>query len=215
MPPGVITDENTSGGCRGAVLRGFVEPPADDLAPARDSTRSTATGLGRAVAEWLVVLVCAVSVALLLRILLFQAFWIPSESMENTLRAGDRVLVNKLSYAVGDVTRGDVVVFRRPAEQPGEIRDLIKRVVGVEGDVVEVRAQTLFVNGRPVEEAYLDGAERMPDFAPVEVPTGHVFVMGDNRDASYDSRFFGPVASAQIVGRAFVLFWPPGRADLL
>ncbi len=171
--------------------------------------------LGRALTEWLFVLVGAVVVALVLRVFLFQAFWIPSESMEHTLQAEDRVLVNKLSYRLHDVHRGDVVVFRRPDEQAGEIRDLIKRVVAVEGDVVEGRDNQLYVNGEPVIEPYLDDNEVIGDFAPVEVPASEVFVMGDNRDESYDSRFFGTVPEDRILGRAFVLFWPMNRAGTL
>jgi signal peptidase I len=181
--------------------------------------------------EWLVVMVGAVVVALLLRVFVLQAFWIPSESMEHTLDVDDRVLVNKLSYVVGDVSRGDIVVFRRPDDQPAEIRELIKRVIGVAGDVVEGRDNQVLVNGQAVAEPYLasdDGLTiaspsndassndaSLNDFGPVEVGEGQVFVMGDNRTESWDSRSFGPVSTDRIVGRAFVLFWPLGRADLL
>lgn len=188
----------------------LAEPAAVEEDPVLD--RYT---LGRALTEWLFVLVGAVVVALILRVFLFQAFWIPSESMEHTLQAEDRVLVNKLSYRLHDVNRGDVVVFRRPDEQAGEIRDLIKRVVAVEGDVVEAHDNQLHINGEPSVEPYLDEGEVIGDFGPVEVPASEVFLMGDNRDESYDSRFFGTVHEDRIVGRAFVLFWPMSRTGTL
>ncbi len=203
------------------LLRDFVARPADDasllagpvlVGEDPDLDRYT---LGRALTEWLFVLVGAVAVALVLRVFVFQAFWIPSESMEHTLQAEDRVLVNKLSYRLHEVQRGDVVVFRRPDEQASEIRDLIKRVVAVEGDVVEAHDNRLYINGEPSTEPYLDTEEVIGDFGPVEVPPSEVFVMGDNRDESYDSRFFGTVHEDRIVGRAFVLFWPMRRAGAL
>ena len=181
--------------------------PADPVA-LRQSLR-------KALSEWTVVIVGAVIVALVLRAFLFQAYWIPSESMESTLRTNDRVLVNKISYRLHDVNRGDVVVFERPDDEPGEIRDLVKRVIGLEGDVVEGRGNDIFVNGERLIEPYLAADEITSDFGPVEVPTGHVFVMGDNRDRSFDSRFFGPIGTERIVGRAFFLFWPLSRTGAL
>ncbi len=170
---------------------------------------------GRFVAEWVVVLVGAVAFALVLRVALFQAFWIPSESMETTLQLQDRVLVNKLSYRLHDVNRGDVVVFRRPDDEQAEIRDLIKRVIGLPGDVVEGRDNSVWINGQRLEESYLADDEVILPFGPITVEDGHVFVMGDNRDMSLDSRFFGTVPEERIVGRAFVLFWPLDRIGFL
>lgn len=164
--------------------------------------------------EWAVVIVGAVLVALLLRASLFQAFWIPSESMETTLLVHDRVLVNKLSYKLHDVNRGDVVVFVRPDDEPG-IRDLIKRVIGLPGDTIEARDNVVYVNGSRLEEPYLDPGIITDDFGPVVVPEGQMFVMGDNREASFDSRRFGTVDESRIVGRAFVLFWPLNRVGWL
>jgi signal peptidase I len=174
--------------------------------------RSKAT---RNALEWAVVLVGAVLVALLLRASLFQAFWIPSESMEATLEVNDRVLVNKLSYRLHDIHRGDVVVFERPNTRPGEIKDLIKRVIGLPGDTIEVRDNAVFVNSTRLIEPYLDEADEMEDYGPSVVPEGEIFVMGDNRDESQDSRAFGTVSQDQVVGRAFVLFWPVNRVGWL
>lgn len=169
----------------------------------------------RGVLEWLVVLGSAVVVALLLRAFLFQAFFIPSESMEETLRVDDRVLVNKLSYRIGDVSRGEVVVFRRPDDQPGEFRDLIKRVIGLPGESIEARDNTIFIDGQVLIEPYLTPGEVIGDFGPVVIPEGEYFVMGDNRDNSGDSRIFGTVNEERFIGRAFFLFWPLDRIGSL
>jgi signal peptidase I len=167
----------------------------------------------RSLVEWAVVIGGALLVALVIQAFLFQAFYIPSESMDPTLQIGDRVLVNKLSYDLHDVNRGDVVVFERPPnEPPSDVHDLIKRVVGLPGDTVEGIDGTVYINGEALDESYLpDGTVTSP-FKPVVVPEGHVFVMGDNRGNSRDSRFFGPIDESLIVGRAFVIVWPLGRA---
>jgi len=169
--------------------------------------------------EWAVVIVGAILVAFLVKTFLVQAFEIPSPSMEMTLVKGDRVLVNKLSYDLHDVNRGDVIVFTRPAALSGGPvgpKDLSQRGSGRPGDTVQSRDGKVYVNGRQLEEPYLqkgvvtDGMEE-----PVTVPKGHVWVMGDNRGDSADSRVFGPVAEDTIVGRAFMRMWPPARIGSL
>lgn len=169
----------------------------------------------RGAAEWFVVLGSAVIVALLLRAFLFQAFFIPSESMEATLLVHDRVLVNKLSYRFGDVQRGEVVVFRRLDDQPGQFRDLIKRVIGLPGETIEARDNTIYIDGLVLIEPYLTPGEVIGDFDPVQIPEGEFFVMGDNRDNSGDSRVFGTIQEDQLTGRAFFLFWPIDRIGSL
>jgi signal peptidase I len=167
----------------------------------------------RSLIEWAVVIGGALLVALVIQATLFQAFYIPSESMETTLVEGDRVLVNKLADSTSDISRGDVIVFERPPEEaPSEIQDLIKRVVGLPGDTVEGRDGIVYVNGEPLDEDYLDDGIVTSPFSAVVVPDGELFVMGDNRGNSRDSRFFGPIDGDLIVGRAFVIVWPLGRA---
>lgn len=161
----------------------------------------------RGAAEWVVIVLGALAMALVVKTFLIQAFYIPSLSMSPTLEVDDRVLVNKLSYDLHDVNRGDVVVFHSP-RQSGEVKDLIKRVVGLPGDTVESRNGNLVVNGRMLEEPYLQPSEQTDDLERITIPSGHVFVMGDNRDNSSDSRVFGPVEESLIVGRAFVKVWP-------
>lgn len=178
-----------------------------------------------------VLVVVALGVAVLIKTFLVQAFYIPSASMEPTLLPGDRVLVNKLTYRVGEPSRGDVVVFDSPfdVDAPESIpralvrnvaealgigspaSDFIKRVVALPGDTVEIHEGRVFVNGEPLEEGYVQEESFLGEYAAVEVPAGHVFVMGDNRNHSQDSRVFGPVAIDQVVGRAFVRVWPITR----
>ncbi len=142
-----------------------------------------------------------------------EAFYIPSESMVPTLEVGDRVFVNKFVYRFSEPERGDIVVFE--SVEGGE-QDLIKRVVAIPGDNVSVQNGALFINGERREEPYVNN--KFPDdsfYGPTTVPQGSVFVMGDNRNNSRDSRFFGPVAVEHIEGEAFVTFWPPSHVGLL
>lgn len=170
--------------------------------------------------EWVAVIVGALVVALVVKTFLFQAFYIPSASMEPTLQKGDRVLVNKVSYDLHDVRRGDVIVFALPDDQvgPDGIRDLIKRAVGLPGDVIETRDGVVYINDRALDEPYLaEGTvtgdpndAQNPAIPRQTVPDGHVFVLGDNRSNSADSRYAnrGPIPIDSIVGRAFVIVWP-------
>ena len=162
----------------------------------------------RTIIEWVAVIGGALAVALVIQSFLVQAFYIPSSSMEPTLEVGDRVLVNKLSYDLHDVNRGDLVVFERPDGSAGDIKDLIKRAIGLPGETVEIRDGSVLIDGRVLDEPYLADEEVLVEFAPVVVPEDQVFVMGDNRDDSRDSRAFGPITIDSIVGRAFVRVWP-------
>ena len=181
----------------------------------------------RSLVEWVAVIVGALVVALVVKTFLFQAFFIPSASMEPTLEEGDRVLVNKLSYDLHDIRRGDIVVFELPPDKVGSdgIKDLIKRVIGLPGDVIETRDGVVYINDRRLDEPYLpegtltgDPANgNNPAIERQTVPEGTVFVMGDNRDNSHDSRYAdrGPIPIESVVGRAFVLVWPPGEMGTL
>jgi signal peptidase I len=195
-----------------------VAGPADDHPP-RHVAASTPDRV-RSVVEWVAVIVGALIVALVVKTFLFQAFYIPSESMEPTLETDDRVLVNKLSYDLHDVNRGDVIVFELPPDKvgPDGIKDLIKRVIGLPGDVIESRDGVVYINDRRLDEPYLaDGVitgdpedPLNPSIERQTVPEDHVFVLGDNRSNSADSRYAyrGPIPIDTIVGRAFVVVWP-------
>ena len=162
-------------------------------------------------AEWIIVIIVAVTAALLVRAFVLQQFAVSGHSMDTTLHDGDRVLVNKLSYRLHDPNRGDVVVLKT-IEGAGE-RDLIKRVVALPGETVEYRACVLYIDGRELIEPYLDPTVVTPtscggDQAKITVPDETVFVLGDNRGGSKDSRDIGPVSYADLLGRAFVIIWP-------
>lgn len=184
--------------------------------------------------EFPLLVVAALLIAVVIKTFLFQAFWIPSSSMEDTLQVFDRVLVSKISYEMSDIAPGDIIVFDDPRpgfEQPDEgpferaVRNLkesvglvtpqsefIKRVIGLPGDVVEGREGGVFVNDVRLVEPYLRNPETpVRSFGPVEVPPSALFVMGDNRQGSQDSRFFGPIPIDEVVGKAFVIIWPTDR----
>ncbi len=173
----------------------------------------------------------ALGIAVLIKTFAFQAFYIPSPSMEDTLRINDRVLVNKLSYRIGDIERGDIVVFddpngvHEPEAVPAAVvrhllesvglstpdSEVIKRVIGIGGDTIAIHDGKVHVNDQPIDEPYLHPTTAMPDFGPVVVDEGQIFVMGDNRNASRDSRFFGTIPIDTVIGRAFVILWPPAH----
>jgi signal peptidase I len=206
------------------------EPGVEPEEPGADRPRSALEGVAatgvrrrrrrqsatRNLVEWVIVLVGALVVALVVKTFLLQAFYIPSGSMEPTLRENDRVLVLKLGYDLEDVDRGDVIVFERPESWgPGDIEDLIKRVIGLPGDTVAVIDGAVFVNGTPLEEPWLPDGARTPPFFPESgcvpectIPEGSVFVLGDNRSNSAASNQYGPVPFDHVVGRAFVRVWP-------
>ncbi len=162
--------------------------------------------------EWTLVVVLTLALSLGLRAVVVGAFYIPSTSMEPTLTEGTRVLMNRLAYLSVSPQRGEVIVFGSP-EAVGDYApaELIKRVVGVAGDTVEGRGGHLYVNGARQVEPHLAEPLSTSDFPPVEVPVEHVFVMGDNRHNSQDSRAFGPVPLDDVRGRAFVRYWPPSN----
>lgn len=163
----------------------------------------------RVALEWTLLIAASLAVALLARGFLVQAFFIPSESMLPTLHKNDRVLVNKLSYRLHDVHRGDVVVFEAP---PGagttSVKDLIKRVIGLPGETIEGRGGEIYINGEPLDEPYLPPNVRAKDFLAEKIPPERYWVLGDNRQDSRDSTYFKSIPRSSIVGRAFVRIWP-------
>lgn len=156
--------------------------------------------------------------ALAIRGYVAETFSIPSGSMERTLLVNDRVLVDKLSYDFGDIERGDVVVFDGTGvyDRPGEGQYYIKRVIGLPGDTVRCcdAEGRVTVNGKPLQEPYLFEDNHRP-FGPIVVPAGHLFVMGDHRSDSFDSRDVGTVAQTAVVGKAELRVWPVGRLGWL
>ena len=199
-------------------LRAEPEPTPAAATPSvlTTPTRSAADRRrNRNIVEWVGIVAGALILALIVKTFLFQAFYIPSLSMYPTLHKGDRVLVNKVSYDLHDVHRGDIVVFERPPSEPASIKDLIKRVIGLPGDVIEAREGIVYVNGTALVEKYIDSGDRTDNLPRQTIPKDDLFVMGDNRNNSEDSRVFGPIPEKTVVGRAFVRVWPVTRLGLL
>jgi signal peptidase I len=177
-------------------------------------------------------------IAFLVKTFVAQAFFIPSESMVHTLEVGDRVLVSRVSYQLHEPRRGDIVVFTSPFETQGKgdsrslpsrvihtvlesvglrqpsTEDFIKRVIGLPGETVEGKNGKILINGRELVEPYL-AEEPVGDFPPKAIPKGQLWVMGDNRNRSSDSRVFGPIKKSKIVGRAILRIWPVTRLGFL
>jgi signal peptidase I len=158
--------------------------------------------------EWVVVILGAVVITVLLRTFAFQTFYIPSESMVPTLQVGDRIVVNKLA---DDFHLGDIVVFERPDTWNAEHDVLIKRVIALEGQTIEIRENTVFIDDQKLVEPYLAEDATMSDYGPFTVPDNQLFVMGDNRTFSSDSRDNGPIPADNVVGRAALRIWPLGE----
>ncbi len=174
--------------------------------PAKRSSEKPRSVLGTVV-EIVIIVAAAFAIAMLVQLFLVKPFTIPSVSMEPTLMVGDRVLVNRLTYHFRDPKRGDVVVFRSPIQD----ENLIKRIVAVGGDTVEVKDGALYLNGQRQVEPELKDQTIDGVFPATTIPAGDVFMMGDNRNDSEDGRVFGPVSTKAIVGKAFVVYWPIRR----
>jgi signal peptidase I len=185
-----------------------------------------------------VLIIIAFAIALVVKTFALQAFYIPSVSMDPTLEVGDRVLVEKIGYRIGSPARGDIVVFQRDLQEPEPPRsvwtrvgdafrelfgfptsgreNLIKRVVAVGGEEIEGRNGRVYVDGEPLEEPWLANGEVSTfDFPVTTIPEGMIFVMGDNRDESGDSRSFGPISEDRVVGKAFFSVWPLSHAGAI
>ncbi len=206
----------------------------DHPRPAHDGTHGLRVP---AVLELPLLVALAVLVAFLVKTFVMQAFYIPSESMVPQLRVGDRVLVSKVAYDLHSPRRGDIVVFDSPNPAPPDrspylkravrtilesvglvqpsTEEFIKRVIALPGERVEGRDGHVFVDGRQLMEPYLPPSLLVGDFRPVSVPPGDLWVMGDNRPNSSDSRVFGPIRRSKVVGRAILRIWPLPRSAFL
>jgi len=210
--------------------------PSGSPGPAGPAGEKEESGLGF-LRELPILVLVAFAIALIIKSFVVQAFYIPSGSMENTLLINDRVLVSKFIYRFKDPKPGDIVVFVAPASATGNLppapggisgffnslkeglglpssqRDFIKRVVAVGGDTVQVKDNALYVNSVRKDEPYLKdhNPSSMNDFGPVKVQPDHLFVMGDNRGNSDDSRMFGTIGKSSVLGQAFLRIWPPNR----
>lgn len=186
--------------------------------------------------EITVIVIVAVVVAIVVRAFLLQLFYIPSPSMDPTLKVNDKIFVNKLSYNFHDIERGDIVVFDAPKsiyensvaqhninKDAPVIKDLIKRVIGLPGETVEGKCKDdslmceldIYIDGKKLNEPYLVPGMLNAPFSSGQIPANSYFVMGDNRDNSEDGRIFGPIDKDMIVGRAFFRIWPGSKFGFL
>ena len=184
------------------------------------------------VREYAEAIAIAIFLALLIRTFIVQAFKIPSGSMIPTLQVGDHILVNKFIFStkipftdkrilpIRDPDRLDIIVFKYPED---ESKDFIKRIIGKPGDTVEIRDKVVYINGEPLVESYAihrepsmlpEGLQPRDNFGPVVIPKDSYFVMGDNRDQSLDSRFWGVVKAGKIKGKAFMIYWSWDRENM-
>lgn len=147
-----------------------------------------------------------------------QSFWIPTGSMKPNLEIKDRIIAYKLFYDLDDVDRGDIIVFKFPLNPKD---NFVKRAIGLPGDEVRIKEKKVYINGKLLSEPYVVHADSWnrgfprDEYGPITVPSDSLFMMGDNRDSSDDSRFWGFVPAENIVGQAFLLYWPPWRIRLL
>lgn len=197
------------------------QPDGDDHDPEEEPDRNRRR---RVLVEWLIVLAAALVLTVGLRTFVVQTFFIPSPSMVPTLQVGDRIIVDKLSYRLHGVHRGDIVVFARPPLEDQQYQDLVKRVIGLPGETISSESGNIYIDGVRLPEPWLPKTpnsyttgipgDSNPQFdlpGPVKIPAGDYYVMGDNRMGSQDSRWFGPIPGSLIVGRAVAVVWPPSR----
>jgi signal peptidase I len=177
-------------------------------------------------------LLAALIVAVVIKTFVIQPFYIPSGSMIPTLEVDDRVMVSKVNGLFGEIERGEILVFQNPYRVEEEesvpeavvrsvlealgIRtspydDLVKRVIALGGEEIEIRRSQVFIDGVAIDEPYLQPGSVMPDFGPQQIPEGHLFMMGDNRNSSSDGRVFGPIPVEDVIGEAVVRIWPMDR----
>jgi len=162
--------------------------------------------------------VIALVLAFLIRSFIVETFWIPSGSMEPTLMVGDRIMAYKIFYGINRVKRGDIIIFKFPLDPK---KDFVKRVIGLPGDTIEIRKKEVYVNKKRLIEPYAvhsdnwDTGFPRDEYGPVKVPPDSLFVLGDNRDSSEDSRYWGYVPKENIIGKAFLIYWPPWRIRIL
>ena len=166
--------------------------------------------IAREVIGYLVAIISAVILAILIRTFIFEPFIVPTPSMEPTLMVGDKVIINKLSYEFTDIERGDIIAFHSPIE---EDKELVKRAIAIEGDEISLTSEgEIFVNGEKLNEYYLPDEQDIKYLNQViNIGPDEVFVMGDNRNNSFDSRFFGNISEDRIFGEFVIIYWPPSR----
>ncbi len=158
---------------------------------------------------YIIVILTAVVLATLVRVFIFEPFIVPTPSMEPTLKVGDKVIINKMAYKFGSIERGDIVAFHSPIEE----KDLVKRAVAIEGDEITLTSEgEIYINGEKITESYLPAGQNiLYNNLTVDLGEDEIFVMGDNRNDSYDSRYFGDISENDVFGEFMIIYWPPSR----
>jgi signal peptidase I len=157
-------------------------------------------------------IIIAVLLAVVIRLFILEPFYIPSGSMEPTLKDGDRIIVSKLNYHFQDPKREDIVVFKYPLDQK---RNFVKRLIATGGETIALKSSRLYINGQAVPEDYLPAGLRFSDYGPREVPQGSYLMLGDNRNNSEDSRIWGFLPRNLMIGKAVLIYWPLDRIRLI
>lgn len=172
-----------------------------------ESEETTKTSIFK---DYILPVIIALGIVVVLRTFFVGMFYVPSESMVPTLEINDHVVVTKLSYKMHEPQRGDVVVFKYPPNEEQGLKevDYVKRLIGLPGETLEIKDNTVFINGKPLKEPYLNVDTNMPDYGPITVPEAQYFMMGDNRNNSSDSRVWGYVPEEYLIGKAQFIYWP-------
>jgi signal peptidase I len=180
----------------------------------RGATAGRSAKKGHGLRSWAIVVVVALLAAIVVRSYVFESFYVPSGSMTPTIEIGDHMIVDKLSYHLHPVGFGNIIVFHKPADDhtSWNIRYLVKRVIGLQGQMIWIHDAKVYINGRPIAEPFLPPSVTTAAVGkhdgPFRIPKNEYFVMGDNRSNSYDSRYFGPISGSLIVGRVVLIYWP-------
>ena len=164
--------------------------------------------------DWAETIIVAFVMALIIRAFFLQVFWIPSSSMEPTLDIKDRIVVNKMLYHFRAPQRQEIIVFRQVAPEGTPKRDLIKRLMGLPGEKLQIKKGVVYINDKVVEENH-DMNQDYANFGPLMIPSDSYFVLGDNRSASADSRYWGFLPKKNVIGPAFLRIWPLTRFGLI
>ncbi|HEY1443459.1 MAG TPA: signal peptidase I [Acidimicrobiales bacterium] len=208
--------------------QGDAVPPGDSPAPDAAPEAAPERKSNRWIIELVGVVAVALVVALLLRTYVIATYSIPSGSMEPTLQVGDRIVVNKLSYHLHGIDRSDIIVFSTPPNEDcagPPVADLVKRVIGLPGETIALSGGNVVLDGRVLREPWLPASERGRTYPgpspapyslhhPFRIPEGDVYVMGDNRTLSCDSRYWGPIKKSTIVGKVDLRIWPLSRLGI-
>lgn len=195
----------------------MTSPEEDVNEPQTDEVRDTSSSpnrILRVLGEWVLILSLAMLAAFVIRTFIFQTFYIPSVSMVPTLEVGDRIIVSKISTTVGTIHRGDIIVFARPPREScggSDVTDLVKRVIGLPGETISSRGNQILINGKVIEQRWKTTSPLGREIGTVKIPKNNYFMMGDNRSASCDSRYWGTLPRKYVVGKVIMRIWPLSR----